>query len=307
MKSIVIALGGNALLDPSGRQSFAKENKNINRVSRDIARLCKDGDYRIVITHGNGSQVGDEVLRNEHAKKYVPKLPLYVLNAETQALIGTVVETALRNNLILLGIKRDVCVILAHVLVERNDRAFKRPTKQVGPFYDKKELDKELKLEKFNYIKSGSKYRRVVASPKPREILEVETIRDEFSKKIIVTCGGGGVPTIKSGKGLSGINAVIDKDLTSQLLANSIKAESLVILTNADYIYADYKKKKGKIKKISARILRKNLDKFEEGTIRPKVEACINFVENGGKEAYIGNVYKLDSILKGSSGTKITL
>ena len=305
MKSIVIALGGNALLDPSGRQSFAKENENINRVSKDIAKLCKNSSYRIVITHGNGSQVGDEMLRNEHAKKYVPKLPLYVLNAETQALIGTVIETALRNNLALLGVKRDVCVILAHVLVDKNDKAFKKPTKQVGPFYSKKELDSELKLDKFNYIKSGSEYRKVVASPKPKGILEVGTIQAEFKKKIVVTCGGGGVPTIKKGKELAGINAVIDKDLTTQLLANSIKAETLVILTNAEYIYSDYKRKKGKIKEVSAKTLKGNMDKFEEGTIKPKVQACINFIENGGKEAYIGNVYKLDQILSGTSGTKI--
>ena len=236
------------MLNPSGRQSFAKENRNIDKVSRSIAKLCKNSNYRIIITHGNGSQVGDQLLRNEHAKRYVPRLPLYILNAETQALIGTVIETSLRNKLALLGIKRDVCVILAHVFVDKGDSAFRKPTKQVGPFYSKKELDNELKLDRFNYIKSGSRYRRVVASPKPKEILEVETIKAEFTNKIIVTCGGGGIPTIKNGKELAGINAVIDKDLTSQLLANSVGAETMIILTNAEYIYADYEKKKGRIK-----------------------------------------------------------
>ena len=305
MKSIVVALGGNALLNPSGKQSLSKENKNIDAVSKSIAKFCKGSNRTIVITHGNGSQVGDELMRNEHAKNYVPKLPLYILNAETQALIGTIIETSLRNNLSLVGSNRDVCVILAHVMVDRDDIAFKRPTKQVGPFYSKGELDDELRLDKFSYIKFGPKYRRVVASPRPKVILEAETIMTEAKRKIVVTCGGGGIPTIKTGKQLSSVNAVIDKDLTTQLLASSIGAETLVILTNAEYIYGNYEKKTNPVKEIRATVLKKKLDTFEEGTIRPKVEACIKFIENGGKEAYIGNVYKLQDILSGKSGTRI--
>ena len=305
MKSVVIALGGNALLDPSGRQSFAKENKNINIVMKSIALLCKNKAINLAITHGNGSQVGDELMRNEHAKKYVPRLPLYVLNAETQASIGTLLENSLRNNLSKTGVKKDVCVILAHALVDDKDHAFRNPSKPIGPLYTAEELDSELKLERFNYINVGSNYRRVVASPKPKSILEIEPIRSELKDNIVITCGGGGIPSIRRGSSFAGVNAVIDKDSTSQLLANLIGADTLIILTNADYVYKDYKNREGRLEDIPASKLRKYLYLFEEGTIRPKIEACINFVDNGGKEAYIGNVFSIVSILKRTSGTRI--
>jgi carbamate kinase len=305
MKIIVVALGGNALLDPSSKQSFAKENRYIDLISKDVVALCKDRKCKMIITHGNGSQVGEEVMRNEHASLFVPKLPLYVINAETQALLGTVIETSLRNSLNKLNLDIDVCVILAHVVVDTKDHAFKKPTKQIGPFYSQIELSKELSLNKFNYIKSGSKYRKVVASPKPKIILELGAIKKQIDSSIVITCGGGGVPVVKKNKKLLEVDAVIDKDLTSQLLANSIKADTLVILTNADYLYSNYSKKIGRIKEISASILRKKLNMFEEGTIKPKIEACVRFIENGGKEAYIGNIFKLKQILDRKSGTRI--
>jgi len=299
MDCIVIAIGGNALLNPSGKQYISKENRNIDKVASSIARICKTS--RVIITHGNGSQIGDELMRNEHAKKFIPKHPLYILNAETQAQIGSILETSLRNK----GIKQDISVILSHVLVEKNDKAFKTPTKQIGPFYTKEELGKELKLDRFDYKKIGNKYRMVVASPKPKEILEIYSIKEAGKRGIVIACGGGGIPTIKENGQYKNVNAVIDKDLTSQLLANSVKADKLVILTNADYVYSDYKNKKGKIKKISAKILKRNLDKFEDGTMKPKIEACVNFIENGGKSAYIGNIHQLEKILTEASGTKI--
>lgn len=305
MSSIVIALGGNALLDPSGKQSFSKENKNIGNVSRSIARLCKNTDYSIVITHGNGSQVGDELLRNEHAKRYIPKLPLYILNAETQAMIGTIVETSLRNSLNAAKINRRVCVVLAHVLVEEKDPAFAKPSKPIGPYYSEKELNEELKSTRFSHVKLDDGYRRVVASPIPKEILEIGAIRAEAEKGIVITCGGGGVPIIKRSGGFLGIDAVIDKDLTAQLLATDIGAEKMVILTNTDYVYENHQKKEGAIKTIRAKELKKRLGLFEDGTIRPKIAACIKFIEKGGKEAYIGNVFELELIMKGRAGTRI--
>jgi carbamate kinase len=302
METIVIALGGNALLNPSGKQSFSTESNNMDRIAKDIALLSKK--YNIVITHGNGSQVGDELMRNEHAKKFVPQLPLYLLNAETQAQIGSVIETSLRNSLAKLKIKKDVCVVLSHVVVESNDAAFKSPTKQVGPFYTKSELQAELKLDKFDYIKVGNSYRRVVASPKPKGIVELNSIKLLCKTGIVVTCGGGGIPTVK-GKGLRKLNAVIDKDLTTQLLANLLGVDVMLILTNADYVYSDYKSKKNPIKSTSAKLLKTRIGSFEQGTMKPKIEACINFVENGGKAAYIGNIFKIHDILNESTGTKI--
>lgn len=303
MERIVIALGGNALLDPYGRQSFSKESSNLAKVCDSIAGICMGRS--IVITHGNGSQVGDELERNEHAKKYVPKLPFYILNAETQASIGTAIATSLRNSLAKLKVRIGVTVILANVIVDRNDPAFKRPSKPVGPFYTAAELEKELRLDGFDYITHGSMYRRVVASPTPLEILELDAIRKGASGNIVITCGGGGTPTLRTGKGITGIDAVIDKDSTSQLLASSLRADALIILTNADYVYRDYTKKEGAIEETTARELKRMLAHFEQGTMRPKVEACIRFVEKGGKEAYIGNVFKLGQILSRESGTRI--
>ncbi len=305
MKTIVIALGGNALLNPSGKQSFERESRNMDIVAGSIAALCKRGVCKIVVTHGNGSQVGDELARNKHAKKFVPELPLYTLNAETQATIGTVVEMSLLNNFKRLGLDVPVSIVLAHVLVDRNDMAFKRPSKQIGPFYSKKELREELRQGRFDYIKTRKAYRKVVASPMPKKIIEIESIKAGIKGGVVVTCGGGGIPVIKNGNRVLGINAVIDKDATTQLLANSISADLMVILTNSDYVYADFERKKGAIKETSAGNLKRVLDRFEEGTMKPKVRSCIRFIENGGKAAYIGNVYKLLEILDGTSGTKI--
>ncbi len=305
MKTIVIALGGNALLSPSGNQSFSMENSNIRRISKDIAKLCKNAKYNVVITHGNGSQVGDELMRNEHSKRYMSKLPLYAINSETQALIGTMIETALRNELGAAKLNRDVCVILSHILVGEGDPAFKKPSKPIGPFYTRKELENELKLDSFDYIKTVYGYRRVVASPQPKSILEIKSIREAVGKNIVITCGGGGVPTVKKGMVFSGVDAVIDKDRTAQLLATLIGADTIVILTDADCLYLDYEKKTGKIKEIRAGEIKRKVGRFEDGTIRPKIEACVKFIESGGKEAYIGNLFKLDLILKHASGTRI--
>lgn len=305
MRPIVIALGGNALLDPSGNQSLETESRHMGVVAKSVASICRSGKYSVVLTHGNGSQVGDELMRNEHAKRFVPKLPFYALNAETQATLGTVVETSLRNSFSKSGLKIPISVILAHVLVDQNDSAFRRPSKQVGPFYSAAELREELRQGRFSYIKSSGKYRRVVASPRPKSILEIESVRSVLGSGVVITCGGGGIPMVEEKGRLRGVSAVIDKDLTTQLLSNSISADIMVILTNSDYVYADFKNKKGAIKEVRAFVLRKSLGRFEEGTIKPKVEACIRFIENGGKAAYIGNVYRLLDILKGRSGTKI--
>ncbi len=303
MDRIVVALGGNALMNPFGNQDVSKEKLNMDRIALDLIRLSRS--YEMAITHGNGTQVGDEINRNEHSKSEVPKLPLYLLNAETQASIGSIIELSLKNAANKLRIKSNISVILAHVYVNKNDDAFKNPLKQVGPFYTKKELYNELKTAKFDYIKLNGKYRMVVPSPKPNGILEINAINSLIGKNIIITCGGGGIPIVSKNKSFNGISAVIDKDRTSQLLANSIGANKLIILTNAEFVYSNYKDKKSAIKSIKASDIAKNLDNFENGTIKPKIESCINFIANGGSAAYIGNIFKLNEILKGKSGTMI--
>ncbi len=306
MGTIVIGIGGNALMQPSGKQGMAEELRNINRVADSIALLCKKGSDRIIVTHGNGTQVGDELERNEHARRYVPELPMHLLTAETQATIGSVIATALRNRMNAHRIDRNVEVLLAHVLVDRNDPAFIKPTKQIGKLYSMAELRKELKLGRFDYVKSGSKYREVIASPRPKVVLEADAIARAARHSVVVTCGGGGIPMAMGNGKLAGVSAVIDKDRTTGLLASSLKAERMVILTNSDYVYYDYPKKGKPIRNAKAHELRKALGRFEEGTIRPKLESCIDFVEKGGREAYIGNIFMLERILSGRSGTKIS-
>ncbi len=303
MKRIVIALGGNALLQRGEKPTFAVQLRNAQKTAKHLARALKSYGSGFVITHGNGPQVGDEFLRNLYASKEIPKLPLSILNAETQALIGSIIELSLSRELK----STDISTVITHTLVDKNDKAFAKPTKPIGPFYTKAQLDEELRKESFKYIKANGAYRRVVPSPKPLRILEIGAIKELLkSGHGVICCGGGGVPIFRSGSNYVGAEAVIDKDRTTELLATQIKAERMVILTNVDYVYTDYKRKKGGLAEIEAGKLRKMLGSFEEGTMRPKLEACISFIEHGGKSAVIGSLFDADNVISGRGGTRVT-
>lgn len=306
METLLIALGGNALMSPRERQMLSSEIGNAKRAVKGIVELAKTRRYRIVVTHGNGPQVGDELVRNEHARDVVPQLPLYMLNAETQASIGEILETALIRELGLMHVKKAVSVLLTHAVVSRNDPAFKRPTKPVGPVYTKAGLKMALKAKRFSFVKTaGGGYRRVVASPRPTAVLESETIKRLAISDIVIAGGGGGIPVIKKHGSYVGVEAVIDKDLTSQVLASSIGASKMIILTDVDYVYGNLGKKRLPILEMKAREIRRLLGRFEEGTMRPKLDACARFVEEGGAMAYIGSLFRLGDIVRGRSGTRI--
>lgn len=273
-------------------------------MARSIAELYSS-QRRIIVTHGNGPQVGEELERSELAMKRIPKMPLYYLTAETQAVIGSEIETSLVRELARMGKRTDVSTVISHVVVNPKDKDFKNPTKPIGPFLSKEQLDEEMGSGKFLYIDTPSGYRRVVASPKPHRIVEFDAINNLSKMGIVIACGGGGIPVIDEDNRYKGVNAVIDKDLTTALLASSIKADKMVILTDADQLYMDYKRKRGAVKWIHVPEIQIILDSFEEGTIRPKIEACIEYLSAGGKEAYIGNVYELREIIRGKAGTKI--
>ncbi len=300
MTGIVVAIGGNAISDPSAMSDPRSESDNIRKVAREIVKLYLSGN-RIVVTHGNGPQVGRELWRNEVAAKEVPELPLYYLTAETESVIGSAISTALSEELLLRRKKPEVCTVISHVLVEKG----KAPRKPVGQFMSSTELKAELRRGKFNYIKKGNRYRRVVPSPKPLVLLESDMINSLTVNGIVVAGGGGGIPMIKSGGKYHGVEAVVDKDLTSAILAHDIDAEILVILTDTDYLHAGDSDGRA-IKQIRVKSLSTMMDSLEEGTIRPKVQACVDFIRGGGRAAYIGNLYKLEEILTGRSGTKIT-
>jgi len=304
MRKIVIALGGNALLQRSEEPTYANQHKNIKRTASVIAKHIKNCE--LVITHGNGPQVGDELIRNRYASSRVPPLPLYLLNAETQALIGSIFEIALQEELGQRGIEKEIVTVITHVVVDRNDRAFKTLKKQIGPFYNKRELQSELRKNRFMYVKTGGLFRRVVPSPRPKEVLEMESIKKLVKAgRYVISGGGGGIPLYRHGRNLVGVDAVIDKDLTTQLIASAINADTLIILTNVDCVYEKLSDKRSGIKNIKASELKKELKKFEEGTMKPKIDACIRFIEKGGNKAYIGNLFKFGDILKGRSGTEI--
>ena len=300
MSGIVVAIGGNAISNPSSLGDPRSQEANIRKVAREIAKLYCKGE-KLVVTHGNGPQVGRELERNEIAAKLVPQLPLYYLTAETESVIGSMITIALSEELILMGRKPEICTVISHVMVEDDQNPQMKP---IGPTLSEAQLKSELKMGKFRYIKKGKLYRRIVPSPKPTRILESDMIQTLYGKGIVVAGGGGGVPMGVKGKLYKGISAVIDKDRTSSLLATDIKADRLVILTDTDYLYSPNERKP--IKSIKSATLSKMIGELEEGTIRPKAEACLDFIRNGGKTAYIGNLYKLADILNERSGTKIT-
>ncbi|MEM3781593.1 MAG: hypothetical protein QXT43_01345 [Candidatus Micrarchaeaceae archaeon] len=297
MHIATIGIGGNALLSPKGKQNILGEFAATGKIAKSIAKLSYK--YKTVVTHGNGTQVGDELLKNLNTKARA--LPLYLLNAETQASIGSVLENAINSR----GPKTKFCTVLTHVLVSEDDPAFAKPTKQIGPFYSKDELERELKREKFSYIEKRGMFRRVVASPAPKKVLELEVIRHLLKSFGVVCGGGGGIPLFKKGSAYAGANAVIDKDLTTQLIANGVGSERLVLLTNVDFVYGSLDDKSTAIKRIHAGELKGMLGLFEEGTIRPKVEAAIRFIERGGKLAQIGNINAAERVLLENYGTCI--
>ena len=306
MKSIVIALGGNALVRHGEMPTFHAQYGNVVRAIRSISHIFSDSDLAVVITHGNGLQVGEEMLRGEYAKEKVPRLPLHALTAETQGLLGTMVQIAVMNELGRLKIRRPACTVLTHVLVNKGSKAFSEPTKPVGPAYSRRELEKELKAERFSYVEEGGGFRRVVASPDPKMIIEKDVIAKLLGEgSIVIACGGGGIPVVRERGGYGGVSAVLDKDLSTQVLASSIRADRMVMLTEADRVYADYANRAGPIDRIRASDLRKLVRTFESGTMRPKVRAAVGFIARGGSAAYIGNLFQFKDIVDGRAGTMV--
>jgi len=311
-KLIVIALGGNALLKRGQKGSFDDQYQNVKSTVANVADIIERG-YKIVLTHGNGPQVGATLLRHEAAKNIVPPFPLDACGAETQGFIGYMIQQALRNELKSRGIDKFVITIVTRVIVDKHDSAFQNPTKPIGPFYTKEEADKvrEQKPELVIKEDAGRGYRRVVPSPDPKIIAERLAIRALVDADfVVVACGGGGIPIIEESGHAVGVEAVIDKDLAGQRLATLIGANIFVVLTDVDGAYVNYGKPNQElIKEITSGKL-KNYSKegqFKEGSMAPKVEAAIRFVESGGERAVIAALGDLIEALDGKAGTQITV
>ena len=309
-KLIVIALGGNALLQRGQKGTFEEQYANVKKAVGEIADLIQR-DYKVVMTHGNGPQVGDTLLRHEAAKGIVPPLPLDACGAETQGFIGYMIQQALRNELKSRGVDKYVVTVISRTVVDKHDKAFERPTKPIGPFYSKEEADKLKQQHPDMTIKedAGRGYRRIVPSPDPKIIAERNAIRALVDAGfIVVACGGGGIPIIEEESLAVGVEAVIDKDLGGQKLATLIGAHVYIILTDVENAYLNYgTPDQEKIGEITSGKLRNHLDEghFKEGSMAPKVEAAIRFVESGGERTIISKLGKLVEALDGKTGTQV--
>ena len=294
----VIALGGNALMQPGERGTAAEQRANLAATFRAIAPLIRVDP--VVITHGNGPQVGNELLRQELASAEAPPLPLYIAVAQTQAEIGALVAAELEP-----VARKPVAVVMTRVAVDSNDPAFANPTKPVGPFYDA-ERAKVLEEERGWAVRedAGRGWRRVVPSPRPLEVLELGAIRTLLDEGVIVVAvGGGGVPVVARHGRHDGVDAVIDKDHASALLATGLGADRLVILTQVRAVYAGF----GTEDERAVQELRPGRDdaiigQLAAGSMRPKVEAAFRFVAETGGEALITSA---DALENGEAGTRI--
>lgn len=295
MKRIVIAIGGNAI---------SEDYYELSTTCKQIAELGDEG-YEVLITHGNGPQVGNLLLMQEN---YEYKDPLYVLVAMTQAQIGLRIQEILFN---VSKTKINPYLIVTRVLVSEKDESFTNPTKPIGPLYDEKEASKFIKMGHFmKKVVMGNKigYRKVVPSPKPLKIIEIDLIRELVKQGAVICCGGGGIPVIYKDDKIVGIDAVIDKDFTSSLLAYETSSDILLIATNVEKVKLNFMKENEKeLDELSVNEAKKYLEEghFMEGSMKPKIISCIEFLERGGKKAIITSTRKILEALEGKSGTVI--
>ncbi|CAB5640029.1 carbamate kinase [Pseudomonas plecoglossicida] len=296
---IVVALGGNALLRRGEPMTADNQRANIRTATEQIAKIHPGNE--LVIAHGNGPQVG---LLSLQGLSYKPDeaYPLDVLGAETEGMIGYMIEQELGN---LLAFEVPFATLLTQVEVDANDPAFKDPTKFIGPVYGKEEAERLAKEKGWVVKADGDKYRRVVASPKPKRIFEIRPIKWLLEKSSIVICaGGGGIPTMyDENRKLKGIEAVIDKDLCSALLAEQLDADLLIIATDVDAAYVDWGKP---TQKAIAQAHPDELERlgFAAGSMGPKVQAACDFARNTGKVAVISSLENIEDIVKGTAGTR---
>ncbi len=293
-KLAVVALGGNALIRSKEKGTYIEQIKNVMTTCDAITNLLKQ-DYNVVIAHGNGPQVGNILLQNEAGKKQfnVESMPMDYCGAQTQGSIGYLIDQCLRNVMRKEDIKREVVVLLTQVMVDKDDNGFKNPTKPVGPYYTVEQKDEYIKTTGATFkedVKRGG-WRKVVASPAPIKIENVELTKQLACEGyVVVTAGGGGIPVIdKEGK-ISGVEAVIDKDLASALTAVEIGADEFYILTDVPKVYINYNKPgEMALDSMTVKQAEEYLEQgqFGEGSMAPKIRAALYYVKNGGKECII--------------------
>ena len=308
-KKALIAVGGNSLIRAGERGTIPEQSANAQATARNIAKMIKSG-WDIVITHGNGPQVGAALLRSERASNETYVHPLDVCVATTQSEIGYIMQTAIEYELKQVGIDKLVTTIPTMVRVGIDDPAFKNPTKPIGPFYSKHIAMEKKRTLGWDIVEDAARgYRRVVASPEPKEVLELKVIRKVIDLGIItIALGGGGIPVIIENGKITGREAVIDKDRSSALLAKSLDVDLFLISTDTDRVYLNFKSPSRKgIRKTTVAEMEQWMAEghFAPGSMGPKVESVIRYLKNGGKRAIITSYKYLEDALNGKAGTLI--
>jgi carbamate kinase len=296
--STVVALGGNALMRPGERGTAAEQLANLRRAVSALQPLL--GEPGLVITHGNGPQVGNQLLRQERAAEEAPPLPLWLAVAQTQAEIGALIAAEVRPAL---AGREPVCV-LTHMRVAEDDPAFDRPTKPIGPFYSEAQAEQLARERGWELVADANRgHRRVVASPQPLEVVELEVIRRLVDgDAVVIACGGGGIPVVRRGKQLAGVDAVIDKDRASALLARGLDARRLLILTEVPAVYRAFgEPEQTEIRTLSRAEAEELAPELPAGSMRPKLEAALSF----GGETLITSFDALGDALAGRAGTRV--
>ncbi|HXF83011.1 MAG TPA: carbamate kinase [bacterium] len=311
MPVAVVAIGGNSLIKDEKHPSLAGEIEALRETSTHIAAMLSQG-WDIVLTHGNGPQVGFNLLRSELAAKVAPPLPLDVLGAQTQGSIGYLIQQVLGNELRARQIRKRIATVVTQTVVDRHDPAFHRPTKPIGRFYEKDEAERLQAERGWQMVEdAGRGWRRVVPSPMPLEIVERLIIKGlVFQSIVVIAAGGGGIPVVRRPDGaLEGVEAVIDKDLASSLLAQSIGADLLLISTAVERVALHYGRPEERaLDRITVADAKHYLSQghFPPGSMGPKILAAIQFVEATGGEALITSPEHIPAALAGRTGTRIT-
>lgn len=309
MKTALIAVGGNSLIRAGEKGTVAEQLANARRTAAAILGLIREG-FHVVVTHGNGPQVGAQLLRSERASDQVPGQTLDVCGAATQGEIGYMMTQALQDELAAVGIKVPVVSVVTQTVVSQDDPAMQKPTKPVGPFYSRADAEQRKRLFGWQIVEDAARgYRRVVASPEPLEIVEYPVIKSLVDQGVLViACGGGGIPVMRENGGLKGVEAVIDKDRASALLASELGVDVFIISTDADRVYLDYKKPTQRpLTRVTASEMEEyyQAGQFPPGNMGPKIQSALRFLKNGGQEVIITSYEYLGEAVAGRAGTHI--
>ncbi len=311
MKKLVVAIGGNALLPAGDAGDAASQRRRIEATCARLADLVQAG-HDVVLTHGNGPQVGNILLQNEESRHIVPAMPLDVCGAESQAQIGYLLAQALRNEFAARRIDRGVACVVTQVLVDAADPAFANPTKPIGPYYAREDeiIVKKAKGWKMVCDQRGG-WRRIVPSPRPLDVIEKDVILrlvGDGEGRVVIAAGGGGIPVVRKGGTLIGVEAVIDKDHAAAVLARAIGWKHLVIATDVSQVALDFGKPEQRfLDRLTIAEAKKHLGagQFPPGSMGPKVQAAVEFLEGGGEHAVITDLEHLVPAVSGKAGTQI--